>query len=39
MQTTFLTKDGYENLLEEIRKLKEESLPTILERLKEAISQ
>lgn len=39
MQTTFLTKDWYDNLLEEVRKLKEESLPIILERLKEAISQ
>lgn len=39
MQTTFLTKEGYENLLEELRRLKEEWLPTILGRLKEAISQ
>lgn len=39
MQTTYLTKDGYDNLLKELAKLKEISLPTILERLKEAISQ
>lgn len=39
MQTTFLTQDWYNNLLEELRILKEEKLPAILERLKEAISQ
>lgn len=36
---TFLTKLGYEKLVEEFRLLKDEKLPTVLERLKEAISQ
>lgn len=39
IKTTYLTKDWYEKLLEEIRYLKEEKLPSTLERLKEAISQ
>lgn len=37
--TTFLTKQGYEKLVEELRLLKDEKLPAVLERLKEAISQ
>lgn len=37
--TTFLTKQWYEKLVEELRQLKEEKLPAVLERLKEAISQ
>jgi len=39
MKTTYLTKEWYEKLLEEVRMLKEEKLPATLERLKEAISQ
>ena len=39
LKTTYLTKEGYDKLLEEVRKLKEEKLPATLERLKEAISQ
>ena len=39
MPTTHLTQQWYEKLLEELRKLKEEQLPEILERLKEAIAQ
>lgn len=39
MATTYLTKEWYEKILEELRLLKEEKLPQILERLKEAISQ
>ena len=35
----YLTKEGYEKLLEELRKLKEEELPKVLEILKEAIAQ
>jgi transcription elongation factor GreA len=37
--TTFLTQDGYQKLLEELRMLKEERLPETLQRLKEAIGQ
>ncbi len=35
----YLTKEGYEKLVEELRKLKEEELPKVLETLKEAIAQ
>ena len=38
-QTTYLTKQWYDKLLEELQKLKKEKLPSILERLREAISQ
>lgn len=38
-QTTFLTKEWYDKLLEELNLLKKDKLPTVLERLKEAISQ
>jgi transcription elongation GreA/GreB family factor len=34
-----LTQAGYEKLLEELRKLKEEKLPEILKKLKAAIEQ
>lgn len=37
--STYLTKQGYEKLVEELRSLREEKLPSVLERLKEAISQ
>lgn len=37
--TTFLTQDGYQKLLEELRLLREEKLPETLQRLKEAIGQ
>lgn len=37
--TTFLTQEGYQKLLEELRTLKEERLPETLQRLKEAIGQ
>ena len=37
--TTFLTQQWYDKLLEELRLLQEEKLPAILERLKEAIAQ
>jgi len=39
MAVTFLTKEWYEKLLEELRLLKDEKLPQTLERLKDAISQ
>lgn len=39
MVVTYLTKEWYEKLLEELRLLKDEKLPQILQRLKEAISQ
>lgn len=39
MKTTFLTQDGYQKMLEELRMLKEEKLPETLQRLKEAIGQ
>lgn len=39
LKTTYLTKEWYEKLLEELRHLKEEKLPATLGRLKEAISQ
>ncbi len=35
----FLTKEGYDNLLAELNRLKNEELPAALERLKEAIGQ
>lgn len=38
-QEHFLTQEWYDKLLEELRVLKEETLPATLERLKEAISQ
>lgn len=38
-QPTFLTKEWYDKLLEELRRLKEEQLPAVLDRLKEAIAQ
>jgi transcription elongation GreA/GreB family factor len=34
-----LTQAGYEKLLEELRRLKEEKLPAVLEKLKAAIEQ
>ena len=39
MATTFLTKEWYEKLLAELKLLKEEKLPYVLEKLKEAIAQ
>jgi len=39
VNTTFLTQQWYDKLLEELKKLQEETLPAILERLKEAIAQ
>jgi transcription elongation GreA/GreB family factor len=38
-QVQHLTQEGYNKLLEELRKLKEEKLPEILEKLKAAIAQ
>jgi transcription elongation GreA/GreB family factor len=35
----YLTQEGYEKLLEELKKLKEEELPKVLETLKDAIAQ
>lgn len=39
MATTFLTKEWKEKLLKELVKLKEKDLPSVLEKLKEAIAQ
>lgn len=39
VQPTFLTKEWYDKLLEELNRLKKEKLPYTLERLREAISQ
>ena len=39
MSNTFLTKEGYQKLIEELQRLKNEQLPSVLERLKEAIAQ
>jgi transcription elongation GreA/GreB family factor len=35
----YLTKEGYENMLQELHRLKNEELPAALQRLKEAIGQ
>lgn len=37
--TTFLTQQWYDKLLEEMQQLKNDKLPAVLERLKDAISQ
>lgn len=37
--TNYLTKEGYDNLVAELNKLKNEDLPAALSRLKEAIGQ
>lgn len=36
---TYLTKEWYEKLLEELKRLRDEELPAVLERLREAIEQ
>jgi hypothetical protein len=33
MKTNFLTKEGYEELIQELKELKTEKLPLVLERL------
>lgn len=35
----FLTKEGYENLVHELQKLKEEDLPRVIGRLKDSLGQ
>jgi transcription elongation GreA/GreB family factor len=39
IQKNYLTKEGYDNALDELHDLQKNKLPNILERLKEAISQ